>query len=383
MKILRWGGPAVVDSVSDGRPSIVAVPNADAGDVTGPPASPPVTAFPPAPRLRRPRQRPVYELSRSRRFRRLVKLASVIAYDTGRYLRHSTAVLPPRTAEAIDPYVVMGYHAVEKGMALPKPRPGFGQEVVSRLLVDVERVEAETGGHPSVDAARRALRQYRSDIADEGFRNDPALVEFVERLGDGLGGTRSVSRAEIHAAAKIDLADFFGSRHSVRNFAPGEVSVAAIEEAVGMARKTPSVCNRQSGRVHAVLESELVARVLEVQNGNAGFRDTVPAVLVITTDLQKFVSCAERYQGWIDGGLFAMSLCYALHSTGLGTCMLNWSAEVSQDRKLRRVLDIPDSENVVMLMAVGHLPDAFNVAASPRRSISNLLTVHSLCGPAR
>jgi nitroreductase len=273
----------------------------------------------------------------------------------------------------------MGYHSIEKGMALPNPRPGFGQEVISRLLVDAKRIESEFGGHPSVDVARRVLRQYETDIAEGAFGEDQGFAGFVgNRSSEDEGGTLSVSRKDIHAAAKIDLSDFFRARYSVRNFAPGEVASTTIEEAVGLASKTPSVCNRQSARVHAVLESGLATRVLETQNGNSGFRDTIPAVLAITVDLRKFVSCAERYQGWIDGGLFAMSLCYALHSMGLGTCMLNWSAEVQQDRKLRNVLSIPDCENVIMLMAVGYLPEAFDVAASPRRPVSSLLTVHSV-----
>ena len=68
-----------------------------------------------------------------------------------------------------------------------------------------------------------------------------------------------------------------------------------------------------------------------------------------------------------------MSLVWALHSRGIGTCYLNWSAEREQDMKLRRVADIPDSENIITLMAVGNLPDQFSVASSPRRDLREIL----------
>ena len=61
-----------------------------------------------------------------------------------------------------------------------------------------------------------------------------------------------------------------------------------------------------------------------------------------------------------------MSLIYSLHSLGLGTCCLNWSVEKETDAQLRKITNIPASENIIMLIAVGHLPDEFEVAISQR-----------------
>ena len=68
----------------------------------------------------------------------------------------------------------------------------------------------------------------------------------MAKAGHATGDTR----AEVHAAARWDLTDFFASRYSVRQFAEEPVPLALIETAVRLAQKTPSVCNRQSGRVH-------------------------------------------------------------------------------------------------------------------------------------
>ena len=191
----------------------------------------------------------------------------------------------------------------------------------------------------------------------------------------GEGGTVLVERARIHAAARLDLADFFARRHSIRQFSAEPVAAVLVAQAVAMAQKTPSVCNRESGMVHAAFEPGIKERLLALQNGNRGFGDQAGCVLVVTSRLDTFLSVGERYQGWIDGGMFAMSLVYALHSLGLGSCCLNWSVEPEADIALRRVGGIPDDQLVIMLLAVGHLPERLRVAQSPRRPLDDVLKI--------
>ena len=96
-------------------------------------------------------------------------------------------------------------------------------------------------------------------------------------------------------------------------------------------------------------------------------------LLLVTTDLTQFVTVGERNQCWIDGGMFAASLVYALHSLGLGTCCLNCSNDMAADRSLRIAAGIPDSEAVITMIGVGHLPDRLAVAQSPRRQVQDVL----------
>lgn len=135
----------------------------------------------------------------------------------------------------------------------------------------------------------------------------------------------------------------------------------------------PSVCNRQAWRVYDLPKSELMASILSCQNGNAGFRDIIPRTLIVACDLRQFVSVGERNQGWIDGGMFAMSLLWTIHAEGLGACALNWSVEKQADEALRKLAPIPDHEIVLMMIAFGHVPESFRVAQSPRKSLGDVL----------
>ena len=113
--------------------------------------------------------------------------------------------------------------------------------------------------------------------------------------------------------------------------------------------------------------------MLSYQNGNRGFGDKASHVLIVTSDLHHFTSAGERNQCWIDGGMFAMSLVYALHSLGLGTCCLNWSVECDQDRALKNNTLISESEAVIMMIAVGVIPEKLNVAVSPRKPLAEVI----------
>jgi nitroreductase len=156
-------------------------------------------------------------------------------------------------------------------------------------------------------------------------------------------------------------------------FAEGPVNSEAIRSAVALALRSPSVCNRQSARVRYLTDRSLLEKVLTVQGGNRGFGHQIPGVLVVTSYLGVFRGARERNQCWIDGGLFAMSLLYALTYGGVGSCPLNWSSDAAQDKALRELLGLPRDEVVIMLIAVGHLPENYRVASSPRMVLEEVL----------
>lgn len=150
-----------------------------------------------------------------------------------------------------------------------------------------------------------------------------------------------------------------------------------VRQAVSLAIKTPRTCNGSCEHIYAAYEPNIRNRVLSLHFGNKGLGHELGALLLITADLRELYEIAERNQAWIDGGLFAMSLVYALHAARLGTCMLNWSVDYKHDQKFRKEFDIPDNEAIVTFVGVGHLPDTFEVAASPGPSVDEVLSVLS------
>lgn len=71
-----------------------------------------------------------------------------------------------------------------------------------------------------------------------------------------------------------------------------------------------------------------------------------------------------------------MSLLYAIHSLQMGACALNWSATYERDIAMRRAVGIPDNEIVIMMIALGHLPDDLKVAQSTRKNLDEVIRWH-------
>lgn len=274
-------------------------------------------------------------------------------------------------------------HKIEKGLSLPDPRPGFGILVVERLLdtipeyMDAYDVDQVVQWSVSVLLAYERFNTARGFEAPQISEKISALALRVNKAGTESceGGVTSLDKEAVLKKAAIDIEEFFSSRHSIRDFSPQPIEPALVKNAVRLAQKTPSVCNRQSWKVYAFLDAQERAAVFQCQQGNRGFGESATGVLIVTVDLTTFFSYEERHQPWIDGGMFSMSLVYALHSMGLGTCCLNWCTKRKWDKKLRAITGIPEREVIVVLIAIGHLPEKLNVPHSPRKPLDDVLVI--------
>lgn len=265
------------------------------------------------------------------------------------------------------------YHTIEKAMALAEPRVGFGQKsgLVDRCVLDCEAYIRRFGIDGTVATTYDVLRQYR-DSFGKGYERVEQFLAAHTNLDDGVrtGGTKTF-RAE-----NIPVVDerFFETRHSIRHFGSTPVTRDAIRAAVQLAQQgTPSVCNRQPGKVYVYSSKQGKADLLALQNGNRGFGESASHILIVTSDLESFVDVGERNQCWIGGGLFAMSLVYALHAQRIATCTLNWDVLPENDKALHALARIPSSEVIVMMIAVGSYTPETQIACSERKNTDDIL----------
>jgi len=249
----------------------------------------------------------------------------------------------------VEAQVTKDYHRIEKGLALRSPRRPFGAAPQARLAKS------------SADLAPDALHREHAATALQALErwNTNGTVDDNISPPRGLSDARGISDPDL----------YFRSRRSVRDFDDRPVDLSQLERAAELAINSPSVCNRQSWKVRYYLDEE-AREVLKYQNGNSGFRDTIPAVALVTADLQLSTGSGERNQAWIEGGLFSMSLVWALHALGLDSCMLNMSVSNAHADRLRASEGISDSEVIIMMIAIGHGRKGHRVARSPRRPTS-------------
>lgn len=315
---------------------------------------------------------------------RRIKLLRNYFYDFNRYCKYSSAICREGSLNKMEPLIMMRIHSLEKGLSLETPRLGFGIKVLKELLSMLKEYAELGGSEFMIDLGISVLQEYIRYHKDRNYDVSDLEKKVQELAGDIQGfeslklpsGVRSYTKEELYKKSKIDFEGFCSSRFSVRQFASETVPHEEIMDAIRISQRTPSVCNRQSSRVRVISERESVAGVLEIGGGARGFSEEIQAVLVVTSDLSCFQSNGERYQCWIDGGMFAMTLIYALHSKGIVSCCMNWSKDYHTDLHLRKYLNMNSSENIIVLLGIGYPKDAFTVAQSARKPVSEVAIFH-------
>ena len=311
-------------------------------------------------------------------------------YDLTRYLRFFTPLRArTRQRRKIEALLSVYYHKIEKTLALPVLPQSFGIASASRLLDLCGSWERSVGDLDAIPfrAACRALRGYRALMRDRLARDSPRVLRGIDDLlarcpdpgDDGHGdGTRGMTAdAFMSEARRVDFEGFAQLRHSVRSFATDPVPDDAIMRAVRIAQRTPSVCNRQAWKVHVFTSPQDKETVLRTQNGNSGFGHLAARVLLVSCDSRVYVTSGERHQAYVDGGMFAMTLVYALQSDGIASCCLNLCSYFFQDVAVHRACRIPSWEFPIMMIAIGYPAPAFRVAASARLDADSVVAWHA------
>ena len=312
-------------------------------------------------------------------------------YDLQQYLRFFTP-LRARTKERrkLEALLFVHFHKIEKTLALPEPPPLFGTSYLGPLLDLLDAWEHSVGDFEPSPCARLSARFAATASAwdNASRRNFPSCrrasiagSHAIRRRPAGVrtAGPSGSPRAHFRpSAAAMDFERFALLRHSVRNFSAESVPGELIARAVRTAQRTPSVCNRQAWRVHVYTSPEDKDVVLRTQDGNAGFGHLAASILLVSSDTRVYVSSGERHQAYVDGGMFAMSLVYALQAQGVVSCCLNLCNYFFQDVAVHRACRIPAWETPIMMIAIGYPAAEFQVAVSARLDTESVLSWRTL-----
>ena len=307
-------------------------------------------------------------------------------YDMDRYLTYSSTIgiFGKNKFEKLEARIMAHIHSIERALSLKETRIGFGKSLILSLL-DLLNEYIKSGfdtNNRIFLLAISTINAYIKFHQEKNFNVDwvkekvKKFERFVnqDNLSKVKGGYLNVSRDEIVEASKKDFRVFSSHRFSIRNFTEEEVDINIILEAIKIAQKYPSVCNRQPGQVHIIKDKNTLKKIIDWHNGVRGFDYLINTLLVVTSDLSCFFDINERYQHYIDGGIFLMSLLYGLHYVNLGACPLNNSVESIKDKEIREILNIKPWETIIAFVAVGHLPERFRVAISSRRNIEQIVS---------
>lgn len=284
--------------------------------------------------------------------------------------------------ENIRAEITFQYHAIEKGLSHDKLRLGFGKKKIERLLNLLNMWENR--GYPTTDrrylTAVSVLKRYIQVHEESNFniskiKNEILFLDGINTKNPFKGGEVSISKSFFEELRNENFEKFSSSRRSIRNFGEKEVSINRIKDAVRLATNYPSVCNRQSVNTYVVHNKDIMRKCLEIQNGIQGMGNNASAVLIITSDNQYFGNLNERNESFIDGGIFSMNLLYSLTYNDIASCALNANLNTKRMKKIRNLVGIPNSEDIVMFMICGSYPEKCKFPVSIRDSVEDVITI--------
>lgn len=299
---------------------------------------------------------------------------------TYRYMHWPTG---HKARQTLSSALLFQYHKLEKGLVMPGKRRFFGADPADATMKMLQRWQAMDydRSDPVYVGAIETLRGYRNRLhegaLDQGDKVISRLDDFLSSVNEAdvaLSTPQNLSAINVnHNTAAEAFRALAEARRSVRDYRPDPVPDAVLREAVRMAQLSPSACNRQPWRVYLVSDTERKQQLLSYQNGNKGFGYLAPHIAIVTADEQCFFDASERHEPYIDGGLFSMSFILALSAQGVGSCCLNWCVPPANDKAVHRLFQLPDSQRIMMLIAIGYAPDNCMVPRSPRRDTDAVL----------
>lgn len=288
----------------------------------------------------------------------------------------------PRTPQRLDFRILLLVHSLEKGLSRVDMRV-FGQSKVIELvrllrLAKVDALSSEFGGPRMGLSVLSAWLERHDSLGWELAEADVVRSLLEERSGSSTGsavpsGVRNVQFRGVGGWESVPLDDLMRSRHSARRYSNEPVSSHLIEKCVQLAMTTPTACNRQMVRLHVIHDREARRMLYDVLHGTGGVDFETANLGVITYDAASLTFYGERNQGYLNAGLFAMSLVLALHWQGVGACLLQFGNRYVEERRVARALGISPSERIAVALAFGNYLDEDSVPASARRSVREVL----------
>lgn len=272
-------------------------------------------------------------------------------------------------------------HQLEKAQTYASPKKGYGKEKLHRLLSLLEDYVSRFGADSLCAISVGVLESHFANPA--AYKDDPSR----DRLNRLAAETAAIVPSEsggiilhdgLAESRTTDFRAILAGRRSCRQFAPGKLDRSTVLEAVSMAIRAPSACNRQMIRVHYYDNPDTIRNIVFAQRSDTQWCVDAPALFVITANECYYRDYLERNQRMFDAGLFSMVLDLALHSLGIGSCFKMAQKGTAMDRDTKRIGGIPAQEDICVLILAGRYPNSpIATARSPRLPIANILTEHS------
>lgn len=318
---------------------------------------------------------------RYRRISNYYRLKKIVNNDRKQFFRNASLYTESGYKKNQVRYrLIYAVHGIEKGLSHEELRLGFGREqlvYINSLLVEYLKLGLSKESLEYVDTIE-VLSKYMKIHKEKNYDLSyfyNIYDEFILEIENCQTNRTGIFQKKKETVNKEkNFYELSQNRYSIRDFSDEKVSDEIIKQAVQISLKTPSACNRQMWNLKAITNKKKIEEVLSYQRGFTGYNNP-PVLFLITVSLESFQFPRERNQAFVDGGLFAMNFIYSLEYLDIASCALNSELTLEDEKKIRTILDIDESEVMIMFVAAGYFKEEYLVCKSPRVEVNDILTI--------
>jgi nitroreductase len=155
------------------------------------------------------------------------------------------------------------------------------------------------------------------------------------------------------------MLELISSRQSDRKYSDKPIEKDKLERILEAGRLAPSACNAQPWKFIVVDDPDLVEKIAEAASAKLiGMNIFVGQANVLIIIIREKPNMSSKVGGniknkdysLIDIGIASENLCLQARAEGLGSCLIGWFDE----RKLRKILGIPRSKRVELIITLGY-----------------------------
>lgn len=263
-------------------------------------------------------------------------------------------------------YRLMLYiHNLEKGMCREDPRP-FGKEKVERIIQILRNAHENELKQFEYQLAIAILKSWLIFYQGKGWPVDKNTSDYILSLMEPsvCAGTELLKKSSVEKAYASDV---LFTRRSVREFTDEPLKQEDIDFAIKCFIAAPTACNRQMCKIYQIENPKYKELLSNTILGFGGFDKKTTTLFLITYDVSAFEFYGERSQGYLNVGLTAMNFANGLHARGIGSCFMQWSNKRADDQHIRKVIGLPASERIGVVLGAGYYKEDTIIPQSTRK----------------
>jgi nitroreductase/SAM-dependent methyltransferase len=172
------------------------------------------------------------------------------------------------------------------------------------------------------------------------------------------------------------MLDIMATRHSTRAFDGSEIDAATLADIVRDGTEAPSSCNQQNWHFIVVTDGDAKRLAYDISGGNAHFADCSALIYL----------CFQK--GWTHGNFsvvqsVAAAAYHMMISAHLRGFQSIWNAGIGDQVRLRAMLDLPQTFDVIGALAIGRSREGAPPMKAPRRPASEVVSFGQFARPTK